>query len=159
MKISFLPCADCNAHPSRNMKVNKYLWDVHCFVLVFTTGWWSEWSSSGCAKPGEGNRNIQRFWECICFLCSPSFKHIFAASVNDMVPTLPRPCQHRGIWLLPLNLESSVPFSSLQPQHLLSHGANQGGGLWRARGRHRVSPINHHHTPPQWKANSADVID
>lgn len=78
-KFPFCPCVDCNAHPSRNVKVNKSLWDVHCFMLVFTAGWWSEWSSPGCAKPGEGNRNIQRFWEFICFLYSSFIQSHFCS--------------------------------------------------------------------------------
>lgn len=40
------------------------------------------------------------FGNALAFFTQASFKHIFAAnlfSMNDVVPTLPRPCQHRGV--------------------------------------------------------------
>lgn len=37
------------------------------------------------------------FGNAFAFFTPASFNHIFSASVNDMVPTLPRPCQHCGV--------------------------------------------------------------
>lgn len=87
------------------------------------------------------------FGNAFVFFTQASFKNSFADnlfSVDDVVPTRPRPCQHHRVCLTPATKPREFSPIFLPPAPL-SHGANQG---WRSGKRLGWARSLTHKPPP-----------